>query len=83
MNEMPVEQAQTAFSDIVARVLKHQDRVVLTRDGQRVGAIVPLEQLEMLERIEDKFDLAELRGALAKDGEPDVRWEDVKARLEL
>lgn len=57
-------------------------RVIVQRRGKDVAAIVPLADLEMLERLEDGADLAAIREALAEGGEP-IPWEKVKADLGL
>jgi len=57
-------------------------RVIVQRRGKDVAALVPFEDLELLERIEDEVDLAAIRQALAEGGDP-IPWEKVKADLGL
>lgn len=60
------------------------ERVVLTRHGRRVAAVVPIEDLDLLEQLEDAADLDAVREALAdpKSATP-VAWPDIKAQLGL
>ena len=57
-------------------------RLIVQHRGKDVAAIVPLEDLEALERLEDEADLRAAREALAEPG-PNVPWEKVKADLGL
>ena len=76
--------ARDEFSDLVNRVAYGKERVVLTRRGKPLAAVVPLEDVELLERLEDRIDLDEARAALAEardDGT--VSWEEIKAEIGL
>ena len=76
--------ARDEFSDLVNRVAYGKERVVPTRRGQPLAAVVPLEDVELLERLEDRIDLDEARAALAeaRDGGT-VSWEEIKAEIGL
>lgn len=81
-HERRISEARGDFSDTINRVAYRGERVVLTRHGRRVAAVVPVEDLELLERIEDARDLDAVREALADPENRDrVPWEDVKAEL--
>jgi prevent-host-death family protein len=78
--------ARAAFSEILNRAAFGKERVVLTRRGRRLVAVVPVEDLELLEALEDRLDLDEARAALAasKRGRQKPRdWAKVKAGLGL
>lgn len=84
MSEHRISEAREAFSTTVNRVAFGGERVVLTRHGKRVAAVVPMEDLELLEALEDARDLDEIRDALADPANRDrVAWEDLKAQLKL
>ena len=54
------------------------ERVVLTRHGRRVAAVVPIEDLELLEQLEDAADLDAVREALADpNNATPVAWPDL------
>jgi len=74
--------ARRELAELVNRVAYSGERIVLERRGKNVMALVSVEDLELLERIEDEIDLREARRRLA-DGEDLVPWEDVKAKLGL
>jgi PHD/YefM family antitoxin component YafN of YafNO toxin-antitoxin module len=63
-------------------------RVVVTRNGKQMVAIVPIEDLELLEkivdRLEDEIDAEEIKLALdeLREGKT-VPWEQVKKDLNL
>ena len=60
------------------------ERVVLTRHGKRVAAVVPIEDPELLESLEDARDLDDVRTALSDPANRDrIGWEELKAQLGL
>lgn len=75
--------ARREFADLVNRVAFSGERIVLERHGKGVMALVSVEDLELLERIEDKLDLSEARKRLADRGDNSISWKDVKAKLGL
>ena len=78
--------AQERFDDLLERAVKHKDRVVLTRRGKPVAALVPIEDLSFLEAIEDQLDAEEFQRAkeeFERSGEPTIPWEKIKAELGL
>jgi PHD/YefM family antitoxin component YafN of YafNO toxin-antitoxin module len=75
---------KTNNPDLVHRVAEQKERVVVMYEGREVGALVPLEDLALLQGIEDRSDLAEAREALAEiEKEGTISWERVKADLKL
>ena len=82
--ERRISEARGDFSDTINRVAYRGERVVLTRHGRRVAAVVPVADLDLLEAMEDARDLDEVRDALADPENRDrVSWEDLKAKLGL
>ena len=63
-----IREARAAFATIVNEAAFGKERFVFTRNGKSVVALVPVEDLELLERIETTIDLAEARRRLAKPG---------------
>ena len=72
--------------DLLDRVLKNRERVVVHRNGKRVAALVPLKDLAALEKMEDRAD-AEDFGRAKKEwergGKKTVPWEKLKSELGL
>ena len=84
MEQVAITDARDDFADIVNRVTYRGERVVLTRRGKRLAAIIPVEDLELLERLEDAADLEEIRAALADpENATPIPWERVKGDLGL
>lgn len=55
--------ARTKFNDLVKRAADGKERVALTRRGKEVAAIVPVEDLDLLKRMEDEEKERELKAA--------------------
>jgi prevent-host-death family protein len=72
--------ARTEFADIVNRAAYAGERVIVHRRKKPVAAVVPLSDLELLERIEDRIDLEDARKRL---NEPTVPWAKIKKDLGL
>lgn len=84
MSERRISEARGSFSTTINRVAFGGERVVLTRHGRRVAAVVPIEDLELLESLEDARDLDEVRAALSDPTNRDrIGWEALKAELQL
>jgi len=66
------------FSDALNRVAYQGRRIVLHRRGKDVAALVPMEDLRLLQEIEDRIDREAIREA-EEEGGKNVRWEDLKA----
>ena len=61
--------ARNEFSEIINRAAYGKERVTLTRRGKTIAAVVPIEDYELLKRIEteeNREDLAAAKKALAK-----------------
>ena len=80
MTRLPASKAREQFADVINRVTYRRERVVLERRGKGVAALVPVEDLELLEALEDKLDVAAARAALAEKG-PNIPWSRLKAEL--
>jgi prevent-host-death family protein len=52
------------LSDAVNRAAFGKERVVLTRRGRKLAAIVPFEDIELLEALEDRKDIEDAKKAL-------------------
>ncbi len=75
-------EARNTFAEMVNRVRYGADRVIIQRRGKPVAAVVPVEDLRLLELLEDHLDIEAARRALA-DPRNRVRipWARVKAAL--
>ncbi|MGD0072968.1 MAG: type II toxin-antitoxin system prevent-host-death family antitoxin [Candidatus Binataceae bacterium] len=92
---MRVKQQQQATSlstaevrERLAEVINHvayaKDRVILTRRKKPLAAVVPLEDVALLEAIEEKADLKALRAARREvKREGAIPWPRIKTDLKL
>lgn len=81
---LTAEEARDRFDEILKRAADDEDRVVVTRGGKPVAAVVPIADLEFLEAIEDHLDAEEYRRAkeeFEQSGEPAIPLEEVVRRL--
>lgn len=77
-----ISEARDDFAELVNRVAYAHERVRLVRRGRDLAAVVPTEDLELLEALDDELDLAAAREALADPANAGrIPWEDVRARL--
>jgi prevent-host-death family protein len=80
MAEIGVTEARDRLGQLVNRAEYNDERVVLTRNGRAVAAIVPVDVLRELEAAEDAADLKAARRAAAEAG-PNVPHAQVLADL--
>lgn len=74
--------AKEAFAELISRVSHHKERVILTRRGHPVAALVPMEDFERLETARDKSDLEEAIEALKEARESGfISLSDLNANL--
>ena len=84
MAQVNTVNARAQFSDIINRAAFGKERVTLTRRGKEIVAVVPIEDVKLLEALEDKIDLEEARAALAESKKKGtVSWQKVKKELGL
>jgi prevent-host-death family protein len=79
-------EARERFEDLLDRAVKQKERVVLTRRGRPVAALVPITDVEFLEAIEGRLEAEEYRRAkeeFERSGEAAIPWEKIKAELGL
>ena len=60
--------ARKDFADIINQVSYGSEQIVLTRRGKGVAAIVSVEELRLLQKIEDYIDIQDALKALSEAG---------------
>ena len=75
-------EARKNFADIVNKVAYGKEPIVLTRRGQKVAALVSIDELELLQQIEDHIDIEDAKKALTEPG-ANISAEDVWKQLGL
>jgi len=84
MTTVTTVEARNEFAEIVNRAAYGKERITLTRRGKAIAAIVPIEDAELLQALEDRVDLEAVRAAL-EEAERDgtIPWERLRAELGL
>ncbi len=86
MVELSTTAAREDFSEVINRAAYGKERVVLTRRGKKLVAVIPVEDLEKLEALEDELDIAAAEKAEKRakaKGEKPVAWAKAKKALGL
>ncbi len=83
MTKIGVSDARDHLSEVVDRARYTHERVVLTKRGKDVGAIVSIEDLKLLEMLEDQLDIDMARKALAEAGEERINYQSLREKLGL
>ena len=84
MTRMAAGALRKNLSDSLNRVAYRRERIILQRRGKNVAALVPVDDLKLLEELEDKRDAEDARKALAEmkaKREKPIPWEKVKAAV--
>jgi prevent-host-death family protein len=79
MTKVSMTQARQDFTNIANRVMFGDERICIEKNNKPAVALVPVEDLEILEALEDKIDLEEALKALKKPGF--IRLKDLKKKL--
>ena len=61
-------EARKKLAEIVNKVAYGKEPVVLTRRGEKIAALISMEELELLQLIEDRMDIEDAKKALAEPG---------------
>jgi prevent-host-death family protein len=82
-SHVSVSEAREEFAELVNRAAYTGERIRIYRRGRPVAAIVPIEDAEYMERLEDEFDLKAVEEALADpENATHIPWEEVEAELD-
>jgi prevent-host-death family protein len=66
MPDLPASKARQEFADSINRAAYGKERVVVRRYGKEMAAVVPIDDLRLLEDLEDRIDLSDARASLAE-----------------
>ena len=72
--------ARAEFAEIVNRAEYAGERTIVHRRRKPVAAVIPIEDLELIERYEDELDLRLIKKARK---EKTIPWEQLKKELNL
>jgi prevent-host-death family protein len=82
MTKISTAEARNDFAAVINRASFGKERFVLTRRGKKLVAIVPVEDLELLEEMEDRMDVEAAKAALAESDDR-VSYEELRRELGL
>lgn len=82
MASVSAREAREEFADLLNRAAYARERVVITRNGRPIAAVISTADLKLLEALEDAADAETLRAARQADDGERVSWREVKARHE-
>ena len=80
MENLSISQVRDNLAGLGNRVSLRGERVIVERRGKDLFALVPVEDAELLERLEDEIDLEAVRQRMS---EPSESFEKVKKDLGL
>ena len=84
MGQVSTVDARKQISEIINRAAFGKERMILTRRGKELVAVVPIEDVKLLEALEDRMDLEEARAALSESKKKGtISWEKMKKELGL
>jgi prevent-host-death family protein len=82
MTTMTASDAREHLSDLLEKARHTGERTLITRRGRKLAAVVSVEDLELLEELEDRVDLAAVRESL-KERNKAVPYQEFRTTLEL
>ena len=83
MNRQSASEVRKDFAETIDRVRHRGERIILHRRGKDVAAIVPLEDLALIEAVEDRLDLEEAKRRLNDPNDKTFPYEEIRRELEL
>ena len=88
MTRLNVSKAREEFSEVVSRAAYGKERTIVSRRGKDLAAIIPMEDLLLLERLAreemDRIDIEDARAALKEAEEKGtIPLEEARKRLGL
>lgn len=81
MTRQAAAKARQNFSEIISQVAYGKDRVVIERNGKGLAAVIPMEDLKILQEMEDRADREDVRKVkqeIKKHGT--ISWADYKKK---
>lgn len=82
MNVVTATTVKKNISGTLSLAEYRKERVVITRQGKEVAAIVPIEDIKLLEELEDRLDLIDALSALEEAEEKGTKsWSALKKEL--
>ncbi len=83
MKRIGARELRNEMSDALNRVAYRGERIAVERRGKEVAVLVPIEDAELLERLEERVDVEEVKRILADPKEKPIPYRKVRKALGL
>jgi prevent-host-death family protein len=83
MTAWTVTKAKKQFDEIIDRVAHGGERVVIRRGKKTLAAVVPPEDVQALDQLEDRQDVEEAKRRLADPKQKPIPYEKVRKEMGL
>lgn len=80
MVSISISEAREHLAELGGQVAAHGERIVVDKHNKHLFALVPMEDLELIERLEDQLDIQAYE---ERKNEPSISLEQVKKDLGL
>lgn len=81
MEDISTAEARKNLADLLNKVAYAKEHVVVRRRGQAIAAIVPMEDLDLLERLRGLLERSEVAQALDElDTGASIPWETLRRK---
>jgi prevent-host-death family protein len=81
MKRYSMQEARANLADLVARAAYGKERIMIGRHQRNMAVLVPVEDADLLERLEDEIDRREADRALKKKDRA-IDWAEAKKSLD-
>ena len=79
---IPLKDIRRNLTNIYEKVAFEDERIVITKNGRKLFALVPICDLQTIEEIENKKDICEAKTVLEEANTNDViDWKEVEKKL--
>ncbi len=82
METYPLVEARNQLGQLVGRVRHGQEHILITEYGKPAAALIPISELEELQRLRDEADIAEARARESTPSGPSLSHDEFMAQLE-
>jgi prevent-host-death family protein len=84
MKQITTAEARKHLSELLNRAAYGKERFVVTRHGKQLVAIVPLEEVTLLDRLRALLSKKDFEAAIEELGESGTSsWDEVRRELDL
>ena len=82
MDKITTADARKNLAEIINQVAYGKEPIILTRRGKELAALVSIEDLTLLQKLENQIDIHDAWKAKGEPGD-DIHWSDLRKELDL